>query len=193
VIAAGHIRQVDVAEVNGRVFVNNSSIGLYADMVADRDRQHGSAGRGKWPAMLIAAWRVIRRYSVRRLSIRGEGWSEPCETPFVFVGNNAYEFSLFNLGGRAALDRGELCLYVIDHRSRWGLLWLIARAALERLDQERDFEMRLVKEAEILSRARQLRVSVDGEIVTMRSPLVYRTRPRALRVFAPRTDQEEQE
>ncbi len=193
VIAGGHIRQVDVAEVNKRVFVNNSSIGLYADMVADRERQHSSAGRGKWPAMLIASWRVIRRYSLRQLSIRAEGWSKPCETPFVFVGNNAYEFSLFNPGGRAVLDRGELSLYVINHRSRWGLLWLSARAALKQLDQERDFEMRLVKEVEILSRARELRVSVDGEIIAMHPPLFYCSRPSALRVFAPRTDQEKQE
>src|SRR5438132_11799820 len=33
VIAAGHVREIDVAEVNGRVFVNNSSVGLYPDMV----------------------------------------------------------------------------------------------------------------------------------------------------------------
>jgi diacylglycerol kinase family enzyme len=192
VIAAGYFRQVDVAEINGRVFVNNSSIGLYADMVADRNQQHRSVGRSKWPAMLIASWRVIRRYSMRRLSIRAEGWIKPCKTPFVFIGNNAYNLSLFNPGRRIALDQGELSLYVINHRSRWGLLWMSARALLKRLDQERDFEMRLVKEVEILSRAPQLRVSVDGEIIKMQPPLFYRTRPCALRVIAIRTDQEEQ-
>jgi len=86
------------------------------------------------------------------------------------------------------LDRGELCLYVLNHRSPWGVLWLGLRAALGRLDQERDFEMRAVTEADILSRARRLRVSVDGELIVLRPPLHYRTRPKALRVFAPATD-----
>jgi diacylglycerol kinase family enzyme len=148
VIAGGRVRQVDVAEVNDRVFVNNSSIGLYADMVADRDQQHNDVGRGKWPAMLMASWRVLRRFPLRRLSICAEGWQQPCQTPFVFVGNNAYDLSLFNPGGRAALDCGKLCLYVLNHRSPWGLLWMSTRAALGRLDQDRDFQMRSVTEVE---------------------------------------------
>lgn len=193
VIAAGCIRPVDVAEVNGRVFVNNSSVGLYADMVADRERQQTDSGRGKWPAMLVAAWKVLRRFPVRRVSIHAEGWSQPCQTPFVFVGNNVYTINLFNPGGRIALDRGELCLYVLTHRSPRGLLWLSVRATLWRLDQDRDFEMRSVREVEILSRARRLRVSVDGEVTTLRPPLVYRIRPKALDVFAPATGQEEKQ
>lgn len=184
-IAAGHVRQVDAAEVNGRIFVNNSSVGLYADMVVDRERQQAGAGRGKWPAMLAASWRVLRRFPRHRLSIRTEGWSRPCRTPFVFVGNNVYDFSLFNPGGRDALDRGELCLYVLGHGSPWGLLRLSARAALGRLDQERDFRMRTATEVEIRARSGRLRVSVDGEVVALRPPLLYRIRPKALQVLAP--------
>lgn len=184
VIAEGAVRHVDVAEVNGRVFVNNSSIGLYADMVAVRERLQDDAGHGKWPALVIAGWRTLRRFPLRRLSIRAEGWARPCKTPFVFVGNNIYDLSLFNPGGRAALDRGELCLYVLDHRSPWGLLGLGLRAAVGRLDQERDFERTAVKDVEIRSDAHRLRVSLDGEVETLRPPLRYRTRPGALRVLA---------
>jgi diacylglycerol kinase family enzyme len=186
VIAAGRARRVDVAEVNGRVFVNNSSVGLYAEMVADRDRQRRAEARGKWPAMLLAGWRALRRFPLRRLSIRAEGWALPCETPLVFVGNNAYEVSLPNAGGRTVLDRGELCLYVVGCRGRWGLLRVAARAALGRLDQGRDLEMRSAAEAEIRPRTRRpLRVSIDGEVAAMRPPLRYRIRPRALSVLAP--------
>lgn len=184
VIAAGGTRAVDVAEVNGHVFVNNSSIGLYADMVADRERQQDDTGRSKWAALAIASLRVLRRFPLRRMSICAEGWTRPCKTPFVFVGNNAYDLSLFNAGRRGALDRGELCLYVLDHRSPAGLVSLAARALLGRLDQERDFEMLSVKEVEIRSKAGRLRVSMDGEVTSLRPPLHYRTRPKALRVFA---------
>ncbi|MGC4004181.1 MAG: diacylglycerol kinase family protein [Pirellulales bacterium] len=39
VVAQRRIAQVDVAEVNGRVFLNNSSLGLYPRMVIERDGQ----------------------------------------------------------------------------------------------------------------------------------------------------------
>ena len=186
VIAAGHVRRVDVAEVNGRVFVNNSSIGLYPYMVADRDRQRSDIGRGKWPAMLIAFVRALRRFPRRRLAIRAAGWSRPCRTPCVFVGNNEYEFDLLMPGKRPVLDTGKLCLYVLNHRSPWGLLNMALRAAAGRLDQARDFAMlRGLGEVEIVSRASRLPVALDGEVAVLRPPLRYRSRPRALRVFAP--------
>lgn len=187
VIAAGHTRQVDVAEANGRVFVNNSSIGLYPYMVTDRERLRGAGGLGKWPAMLLAGARALRRFPVRRLRVAADGEAAlPYRTPVVFVGNNAYEVSLFNPGARAALDRGELCLYVVNHRTRQGLLWLALRAAFGRLDQARDFVMRSgLHTVEIRARTSRLRVSIDGEIATMRPPIGYRTRPGALAVLAP--------
>ncbi len=70
------------------------------------------------------------------------------------------------------------------------MLWLSLRAALGRLDQDRDFKMRSVTAVDILSEARRLRVSVDGEITVLRPPLLYRTRPKALRVFVPASDPE---
>jgi diacylglycerol kinase family enzyme len=84
------------------------------------------------------------------------------------------------------LDAGQLCLYVLNHRSPWGLLNMALRAAAGRLDQARDFAMlRGLGEVEIASRASRLPVALDGEVAVLRPPLRYRSRPRALRVFAP--------
>lgn len=188
VIAAGHVRRIDVAEVNGRVFINNSSVGLYADMVSERDRQRRRRGWRKGTAMLLAALRILRRFSRRRLLVRAEGRRQRVKTPLVFIGNNAYETSLPRPGTRCALDRGELCLCVTRHSSRWALFRLALRAAFNRLREERDFEMRAVREVEIHSRSPVLRVSLDGEVVTMRAPLRYRSRPGALRVITAAED-----
>ena len=49
-LASGRPKRVDVGEVNGRIFVNNSSLGLYPDIVRDRERQQKRLGRGKWLA-----------------------------------------------------------------------------------------------------------------------------------------------
>ncbi|PHK96280.1 diacylglycerol kinase [Pseudoroseomonas rhizosphaerae] len=185
IIAAGHLRRVDVAEVNGRVFINNSSVGLYADMVAERDRHRRRRGWRKGPAMLLASARIFLRFARRRLLVRSGGRQERLRTPLVFIGNNTYKTSLPHAGTRAALDEGTLCLCVTRHRSRLGLLRLGLRAALGRLRAERDFEMRCVTEAEIRSRSPVLRVSLDGEVATMATPLRYSIRPGALRVLAP--------
>jgi diacylglycerol kinase family enzyme len=189
VIAARQLRSVDVAEVNGRIFVNNSSIGLYASMVAYRDRQRRRTGWGKWPAMALAFCRVVLRYPVRRVRVTAEGddgaWQRRYRTPLLFVGNNAYEVSLPRPGTRALLDDGKLSMFIVRHHRPWGLLKVAVRVMLGQLRHERDFESHLVTEAEIRSRSAWMRVSVDGEVTPMRPPLRYVIRPGALRVFAP--------
>src|SRR2546425_291528 len=60
-IIAGHTIRVDVGEVNERIFLNNSSLGLYPSIVHHRERQQ-RLGYGKWPALLWAALTVLRRY-----------------------------------------------------------------------------------------------------------------------------------
>jgi diacylglycerol kinase family enzyme len=184
-IASGTPRRVDVAEVNGRVFINNSSVGIYPYAVAERERQRDRSGLGKWTAMTLAAFRAFRRFPRRRLFVYDEtGTVARGRSPCVFVGNNTYDISLFNPVAREALDRGELCLYVMKHRSRWGMLALAMRAALGRIEEARDFERRCgLDHATIGSRASRLPVSLDGEVTVMRPPLRYRIRPGALRVL----------
>lgn len=184
VIAAGNRRRVDIGEVNGEVFINNSSVGFYPHMVLERERRQ-SEGWSKWPAMAIAFLRMMRRFPRRRLLICAEGDVAPCRTPFVFVGNNAYGTGLTTLGTRAHLDGGELCLYVARHRGPLGFIRLAFRAALGRLDEAREFDTWHLPAAEIRSRTSRLLVARDGEVQMMRTPLRYRIRPAALEVFAP--------
>jgi diacylglycerol kinase family enzyme len=184
IIAGGKRRRVDIAEVNGRVFINNSSVGIYPHMVVERDRRQ-SAGWSKWPAMAIAFLRMMRRFPRRRLVICAEGHVEPCRTPALFVGNNAYGTGLTTLGARERLDGSELCLYVARHRGPLGFARLAFLAALGRLDEAREFDTWRLGEAEIRSRASRLIVARDGEVETMRPPLRYRIRPGALEVLAP--------
>lgn len=185
VIADGHIRHVDVAEVNGRVFVNNSSVGLYPLMVRDRERQQEHLGRGKWPAMARAAGRAVWRLSKWRLRISADGETARLETPILFVGNNRYETGLFGLGTRASLDEGKLYLYAIKAGSRFGLAKAMLRALVGRLDQARDFVIVSGCEARIDSPRARLQVAADGEAVVLETPLRYRTRPKALKLIAP--------
>ena len=186
VIASGQVRRVDVAEVNGTIFVNNSSVGLYAEMIRERDSQRRRLGRSKRLAMLIASLRALYHFKRRRLTIRIEGAQQPIVTPLLFIGNNDYEISLFALGRRQALDRGELCLYALLARNRRQLVSLAVRRLFGRLDQKRDFiGLTGVKAVEIETPYPALSISADGERLHMVTPLRYRIRPGALRLLMP--------
>jgi diacylglycerol kinase family enzyme len=184
-IAAARVRPIDVAEVNGRVFVNNSAIGLYPRMVRDREQQQERLGRSKRLAMLSASLRTFSRFSRHRLRIELGGLSAPIETPLLFIGNNVYETSLLSLGRRSDLDQGELCLYAPLVRGRLRFLSLGLRS-LFGLTRQRDFaSLAGLSDVTVHSRRAVLTVSLDGEAVPIATPLRYRIRPAALRLIAP--------
>jgi diacylglycerol kinase family enzyme len=183
-IAAGVRRTVDVGRVNGRVFLNNSSIGLYPEVVHGREELRHRAGVGKWLAMLYAAAAVLRRFPLLTVTLQADGRQATLRTPFVFVGNNVYELRLLGLGRRQSLESGVLSVYLARHQTRAGLLMLAVRTLLGRLDQDRDFRALELEELEIDAR-RPLRVSADGELRRIPAPIRYRVEGRALDVLAP--------
>jgi diacylglycerol kinase family enzyme len=185
VIAGGRVQPIDVAEVNERLFVNNSAVGLYPEMVRFRDEAQARTGRGKRLAMLSASLRALRSFRRRRLWISATGLEAPVRTPLLFVGNNRYQVNLFALGQREALDQGELCLYAVRARSRLHLFWAGLRGLFGRLDQQRDFITAYGAELEISSNRPALTVALDGETVTLATPLRYRIRPGALNLIVP--------
>lgn len=185
VIAAGHVREVDVGEVNGRVFLNNCSLGVYPDLVRDRETQEVRDDRRRWAATLRAGWGSLRRFRVRTVTLRIDGRIWRVTTPLVFIGNNRYETRLFALGRRGWLEEGLLWLYLARNTSRLGIVRLGARMLLGRLEQAEDFEAVAVSELELRTHRRELRLAVDGEVLPMVSPLRFRARPRALPVLAP--------
>lgn len=183
-IVAGHETRVDLGEVNGQIFINNSSLGLYPSIVREREKQQ-RLGWGKWPAYVWAALAVLRRYPFLNIRLNIDGKELRSRAPFVFIGNNEYEMETFHIGGRACLDKGELSLYVTNRTGRWGLIRLALRAFFGGLRQEKDFLALCTKEIWIDTKHKRLRVALDGEVTVMESPLHYRVRPRELRVLTP--------
>lgn len=184
-IVAGHVVQIDVGEVNGRIFVNNSSLGLYPNIVRERQKQQ-RLGWGKWPAYVWAGLAVLRRYPFLNVRLSVEGKELASRTPFIFIGNNEYEMETLNIGGRTCLDAGELSLYMSDRISRSGLIRLAWRALFGGLRQEKDFIALCTNEVWIGTKHKHIRVALDGEVEVMEPPLHYRIRPQALRVLTPK-------
>src|SRR5215213_11850380 len=109
-IASRKERRVDVAEMNDRIFINNSAIGLYPLMVVDRDLQRRRLGRSKRLAMLVASARTLARFHRERLTLTvNEERKARLDTPLLFVGNNDYRLDFGAPGRRASIDGGQLC------------------------------------------------------------------------------------
>jgi diacylglycerol kinase family enzyme len=185
VIARGETKKVDLGEVNGRIFINNSSIGLYPRIVRHREVQQERLGRGKWYDAFLAAVRVFRRSPFYLVRFRFGERSFLRKIPFVFVGNNLYEMDLYNIGSRQSLDNGVLSVYFLHRGGRWGVLELLFRTLIGRLKQWRDFEGMETEEITIDTRKKKIMVALDGEVVIMETPLEYRIVPKALTVIAP--------
>ena len=184
-IVRGRVAEVDVGEVNGRVFINNSSLGLYPRIVAHRQEQQERLARGKWAAFVWATLGALRRFPFLDLRITMEGEQLVRRTAFLFVGNNEYQIAGFNLGGRKCIDRGNLGLYLTHRTGRVGLFRLGLHALFGRVEQAEDFDAFCVQEATIEARRPHLLVATDGEVASLATPLYYRIRPRALRVMVP--------
>jgi len=187
VIAAGAERSVDVAEVNGRLFINNATIGLYPLMVVDREAQQKWLGRSKRLAMLVASARTLVRFHHHRLTLTINGNAqEVVETVLLFVGNNDYKLGMPAAGRRPKLDAGHLSVLVMAGKGRLGMIAAVFRALVGR---ERASDMERIEKVETLrvtGRRSHYSVAMDGETVKLAPPLDYRIRKRALHVMAPR-------
>ena len=185
ILFTGKIASVDVGEVNGRIFLNNSSIGFYPRIVRERDRLRRQ-GHSKWIALAQAGARMFKRSGMLRVELEEDEGSgrHAYDPPFVFVGNNRYEISGTEIGTRAVLDSGALWVCAAPYAGRFKLLWLATKALFGWVGTAElpAFDSRGIS---VRMRGPYIDVATDGEVTLMRTPLTYRTRLRALRVIVP--------
>jgi diacylglycerol kinase family enzyme len=156
----GPEQTIDVGSVNERLFLNNVSLGAYAHLV--HRREHHRRRRAVL-ARARALWMTARERHGLQATVDGR----PLAARVIFVGNNAYELDLFNVGERERLDEGLLHLYTLEG-------WL------PRHWNDRKAESFTVETRESVEAA------IDGEPEELESPLRFEVRPRALRVLLPR-------
>jgi diacylglycerol kinase family enzyme len=178
-------RRVDVAEMNDRLFINNSAIGLYPLMVVDRDAQRRRLGRSKKLAMIVASVRTLARFHHQRLTLTVNDEKEQLDTPLLFVGNNDYRVDIGAAGQRESVEDGQLSVLVMRKKTRRGFIAATVRALLNRAREDDMVRIDGVTRLRVSSRRSMLPVSLDGEVVRATPPLDYNLRHKALRVIAP--------
>jgi len=185
VLADGVPRTLDVGEVNGEIFVNNSMLGFYPPVVEVRDQERRQKERNKWLATVSAVWKVLPRHRLLRVRVVADGLTVDHQTRFLFVGNNEYEMSAFTYGARRRFDSGDLYLYIAKSRTRLGLIGLGLLGLFRDLAWTDRFDRFCLPEFTIETRKSVERVYLDGEVVPMQPPLHYRNRAHALQVIVP--------
>lgn len=184
-IAARRTIRVDVGRVNDRLFVNNASIGVYPSFVESRDRLRAQ-GRSKWMAWALAAADVLRREGEVVIRLHSDRTKIIARTPFVFVGNNEYQVEGIKLGARTRLDAGQLHAYFAPPLRTHDLPALLARSVFGLAHRQHALQSVAGSELWVDTPfTASIDVACDGELLTLATPLHYRSWPGALNVLAP--------
>ncbi len=178
-LAAGEVVAVDLAQIDGRPFLNTASFGAYVELVDARERLEGRIG--KWPAMIIALVGVLRRSSPTEVEIDGRTrrlW-------MIFVGNCTYHPHGFAPSWRTRLDDGRLDVRMIDASMPGGRLRLVAAVLTGRLGRCRAYEEIQVRELRVRRLDRNRRLAHDGETFEGSAEFTITKCPEPLLVYAP--------
>lgn len=186
-IVAGHAKAVDVGQVNGQIFVNNSSLGLYPSIVKMREGLQ-KKGASKWPAALWSSLKIFFRFHRISLDlVAANGLVTTQKTPMLFVGNNAYDTSIPKLGTRSSLEGGKIWIMLPTSPSRMGLLSSFLKIIFGR-ETAKDAITLETTELTVTSNRGMEKVAVDGEVIRLQSPFKYKIMPRSLSVIVPASE-----
>jgi diacylglycerol kinase family enzyme len=181
--AQGSARPVDVGYVDGRLFLNTSSVGEYVSFVQVREKLEPRLSYGI--ASLVASWRVFTAARPFRLELDLEGQRRLYRTSLAFIGVGERELRLPIMGGLVPGGRPGLHVIIPRARTRPRLLLTALVAALRGVRAAED-ELRLdsflVDHCRLTMRRPELEVSLDGELVPLRAPLEYRVGKGVLKV-----------
>jgi len=167
--AGGHTRPVDVGEVNGRYFVNNSSIGVYPMIVIRREAHEQRLPKGM--ANVVAAFEQLRRG--HRLSIEVDGTNH--RVWLSFIGNGRYGDGLLDLADRESLDEHVLDVRLVSADRPLARLRVVGTLVLGRLARSPLVTRLEATDIVVTVKRRRVEVALDGEVETLESPLRYRS------------------
>jgi diacylglycerol kinase family enzyme len=184
-LAGGHVQQVDTAEVNGKLFLCNSVMGLMPSLVDARESIRGKSFFQRLRDMAAAVGRLVRRYPRLTVTVDLGKGSQTITVRSLAVTCNPYEEKLGALPMRPHMDTGRLALYQIGHRGRLGMLWLLVSVVLGHWKQSTAVSEWMAPELAIAGRGASIQVVNDGELLSLELPLHYRIHPKELAVLVP--------
>jgi len=187
VLLAGHRQPAQVGLVGDRVFLVNASLGLYPQLLEDRENWKRQFGRSRLVAFVAGLATLLRGHRSLRLRVGSHGSERELRTPTLFVGNNALQLQQLGFAEADAVENGQLAAIALQPVGSLKMLGLLLRGALGRLG-EADELIHLATQQLTVRPGRRLgalgahhiKVATDGEVSWMRLPLTFRVAPQTL-------------
>ncbi len=181
-----HVVPAQVGQVNGRVFLVNASLGLYPQLLEDREKYTAQLGRRRWVAFASAILTLLRWRGQLPLRLQTRAGIENLRTTTLFVGNNFVQLERLGLSEAEAVNAGMLAVMAVRSVKLGAMLALLLRGLLGRLGEAGDVDSFAVQRLWVEPRGvRRIKVAVDGEVMWMRSPLVFEVAPKPLWLMVP--------
>jgi diacylglycerol kinase family enzyme len=183
------VKPAQVGLVNDRVFLVNASLGLYPQLLQDREEYKRQYGRRRSVAMWAGLMTLLREHRSLTVEIEHEGRREVVQTPSIFVGNNPLQLEQVGLKEAEDVQHRRLAAVLVQPVSTAKMVWLAVRGMLGRLgedDSVRDFPFQSMTVQPLGSSPRRgIKVAVDGEVIWLQSPLRFRLAPQPLMLIVP--------
>ena len=184
-------RPAQVGLVNDRAFLVNASMGLYAELLEDRESYKARYGRSRWIAFFAGLLTVMRGHRHWNLRMAWRGQERDLRTPTLFIGNNPLQLLQVGIEHADAPENGQLAAVALNPVSVLAMPGLLVRGALGRLGSADEvlsfpFESMTVK-ASRSHGPRRVKVATDGEIAWAEMPLLFRVSPEPLWLVRPDT------
>jgi diacylglycerol kinase family enzyme len=181
-LARAETRHIDVAEVNGHVFLNACMIGLPTHLGRHRERARGSGLAARWRFMVAAVRGMVQYPPIRLLVVAGDK-RRRVWTRALAVSCNPLDEAASRFPARQTLDGGTLCLYVAQDFGVWWVVRFVLRALFRRWGGHPDLDRTTAPRINVVTARPRLRVMNDGEAMLLETPLRFRIRPGALAVL----------
>lgn len=188
-LLGAEVQEVQVGLVNDRIFLVNGSLGLYPELLEERELMKSQLGRSRAVAMLAGFRTLLRKQIPQRLTLECEGLTRTVLTPTLFIGNNALQLERLGFAEASALQRGQLAAVVVRRGGLFSMLTLILRSIVGRLGETEKVDAFAFQRLTVSSgHKRQFKVATDGEIYWLKAPLVFRVAPEPLLLLVPRPE-----
>ena len=182
------VTPVQVGQVNGKVFLVNASLGLYPQLLEDREAWKQQLGRSRAVAFLSGLMTLVRYRRQLKLEVDLAGRTTTLRTPTLFVGNNHLQLERVGIDAQdaGAVKQGGLAAIVLRPIGSLALLGLLLRGVIGRLGDAENVDSFSFRRLTVRPRGkRRIKVATDGEIVWMNSPLVFEVSPKPLLLLVP--------
>jgi diacylglycerol kinase family enzyme len=187
------LKPIQVGLVNDKVFLVNASLGLYPQMLQDREAFKKQFGRYRVVAIWSALATLLHGHRQLVLEMEHDGRREIVVTPTLFVGNNPLQLEQVGLPEAAAIGQRRLAAVMVKPVGTAALMWLAVRGALGQLgeaDNVRNFAFASMTVQPVAnrwwrSRRETIKVATDGEIWHARPPLRFAVAAQPLLLMTP--------